>query len=81
LPRGVAYKFEADQAENLVLLRVGGGQRAMEGLGELNPFGTPREIAKQTVFSDGSEKIGNDVRNGETSKKRIYAEGRYFSPL
>lgn len=81
LPRNVHYKFEADQKENLVLLRVGGGQRTIEGLGELNPFGTPREIAKQTIFSDGSEKIGDSVRNGETAKKRIYAEGRFFSPL
>jgi mannose-6-phosphate isomerase-like protein (cupin superfamily) len=80
LPRKVHYKFEADQNENLVLLRVGGGQRSTEGLGELNPYGTPREIAKQTIFSDGSEKIGNDPRNGETSKKRIYAEGKFFSP-
>lgn len=80
LPRDVAYKFEADVKENLVLLRVGGGQRTIEGLGDLNPFGTPKEIARQTVFSDGSEKIGNDPRNGETSKKRIYAEGKFFAP-
>ncbi len=80
LPRNVAYKFEADTRENLVLLRVGGGQRAMEGLGELNPFGTPKEIARQTVFSDGSEKIGNDPRNGETSKKRVYAKDKFFAP-
>jgi mannose-6-phosphate isomerase-like protein (cupin superfamily) len=80
LPRNVHYKFEADTKQNLVLLRVGGGQRTIEGLGELNPFGTPKEIAKQTIFSDGSEKIGNDPRNGETSKKRIYAEGKFFSP-
>jgi mannose-6-phosphate isomerase-like protein (cupin superfamily) len=80
LPRSVHYKFEADQAENLVMLRVGGGQRAIEGLGELNPFGTPREIAKQTIFSDGAEKVGDAARNGETAKKRIYAKGKYFSP-
>ncbi len=80
LPREVAYKFEADAKENLVMLRVGGAQRTIEGIGELNPFGTPKEIARQTVFSDGSEKIGDSVRNGETSKKRIYAEGKFFAP-
>jgi mannose-6-phosphate isomerase-like protein (cupin superfamily) len=80
LPRNVHYKFEADAKQNLVLLRMGGGQRTIEGLGELNPFGTPKEIAKQTVFSDGSEKIGDAPRNGETSKKRIYAQGQFFAP-
>ncbi len=80
LPRDVAYKFEADAKENLVLLRMGGAQRSIEGIGELNPYGTPKEIARQTVFSDGSEKIGDSPRNGETSKTRIYAQGKVFAP-
>ena len=32
LPRNVHYKFEADAKQNLVLLRMGGGQRTIEGL-------------------------------------------------
>lgn len=80
LPRDVKYKFEADEAENLVMLRVGGGERSIKGLAELTPFGTPRDIANQTSFADGSVKIGNDPKNGETAKPRIYAEGKFFSP-
>ena len=80
LPRGVHYKFEADAAENLVLLRVGGGERRVKGLANLTPFGTPRDVVQQTKFSDGSVKVGSDPRNGETSKKRVHADGRFFSP-
>lgn len=80
LPRGVHYKFEADTAENLVLLRVGGGERSVKNLDDLTPFGTPRDVVQQTKFSDGSVKVGNDPKNGETSKKRVYAEGKFFAP-
>jgi mannose-6-phosphate isomerase-like protein (cupin superfamily) len=80
LPKDVQYKFEADEAENLVLLRVGGGERAVKGLAELTPFGTPKDVVKQTTFADGSVKVGTSAKNGETSKTRIYAEGKAFSP-
>jgi len=80
IPKGVEYKFEADAAENLVLLRVGGGQRITKGLDDLTPFGAPRDINGQTVFADGSTKIGHDPRNGESSKTRVYAKDKYFAP-
>lgn len=80
IPKNVQYKFEADVAENLVLMRVGGGARAVSGLADLTPFGTPRDVVDQTKFGDGSKKVGTDPKNGETSKKRIYAKGKYFSP-
>lgn len=80
IPKNVQYKFEADETENLVLLRVGGGQRSVTGLDDLTPFGAPRDINKMTTFADGSEKIGNAVRNGESSKTRVYAKGKYFAP-
>lgn len=80
IPKNVAYKFVADEAENLVMLRVGGGVRQGKGLADLTSFGTPKDVTKQTSFSDGSEKIGNDPRNGENAKPRIYAKGKYFSP-
>ena len=80
IPKNVQYKFEADEAENLVLLRVGGGERSVKGLDQLTPFGTPKDVVRQTKFGDGSVKVGSDPKNGETSKKRVYAEGKFFSP-
>ena len=80
IPKGVLYKFEADEAENLVLLRIGGGERMGKGLADLTPFGTPRDVVAQTKFGDGSTKVGNSPKNGETSKTRVYARGKVFSP-
>ena len=80
IPRDVEYRFEADEAENLVMLRVGGGERAVKGLDHITRVGTPADVVKQTKFSDGAIKVGDDPKNGETSKKRIYAQGKYFSP-
>ena len=80
IPKNVAYKFEADEAENLVMLRVGGGVRNVKGLADLTPFGTPKDVTKQTGFADGSTKIADDPRNGETAKQRIYAKGKFFAP-
>jgi quercetin dioxygenase-like cupin family protein len=80
LPKNVQYKFVADEAENLVMLRMGGGERAVKGLAEVTSFGTPKDVAKQTSFADGSTKVGNDPRNGENAKQRVYAKGKYFSP-
>jgi mannose-6-phosphate isomerase-like protein (cupin superfamily) len=80
IPKNVQYKFEADEAENLVMIRVGGGQRAGKGLDDLTSFGTPKEIGKMTTFADGSTKVGKSEKNGESGKKRVYARGKYFSP-
>jgi mannose-6-phosphate isomerase-like protein (cupin superfamily) len=80
IPKNVQYRFEADETENLVLLRVGGGQRSVKGLDDLTPFGAPRDINKMTTFADGSPKVGNAVHNGESSKARVYAKGKYFAP-
>ncbi len=80
IPKNVQYKFEADEAENLVLLRVGGGERAVKGLEHLTPFGTPKDVVQQTTFGDGYVKDGSLAKNGETAKKRVYAQGKLFSP-
>jgi len=80
IPKNIEYKFMADEAENLVLLRVGAGERKEKGLDDLTSFGTPKEIGRQTRFADGSVKVGNDVKNGESSKKRTYAKGKFFAP-
>ena len=80
IPKNVQYKFEADETENLVLLRVGGGERTAKGLDHLTPFGTPKDVVQQTTFGDGSVKVGTAAKNGETAKTRVYAAGKFFSP-
>ena len=80
LPKNVQYKFEADEAENLVMVRVGGGVRTEKGLDNLTSFGTPKDVIAKTSFADGEVKQGNAKKNGESSKKRVYARGKYFSP-
>src|SRR5215212_5300228 len=37
IPRNGLYKFVADETENLVMLRVGGGVRTVTGLKDLTP--------------------------------------------
>ena len=78
IPKNVEYKFMADEAENLVLLRVGAGQR--QSLDDLTRFGTPKEIGRHTTFADGSVKVGKDAKNGESSKALRYAKGKFFAP-
>lgn len=80
IPKNVKYKFLADEAENLVLLRVGGGARNITGLANLTRFGTPRDVNELTTFADGERKIGNAPKNGESSKPRVYAKGKVFPP-
>ena len=81
IPKNGLYKFTADEAENLVMLRVGGGARKdASGLNDLTPFGTPKDIIRQTTFADGEVKDGHAAKNGETAKKRVYAKGKYFAP-
>ena len=80
IPKNVKYKFLADEAENLVLLRVGGGARAKSGLDNLTRFGTPRDVNELTTFADGERKIGNAPKNGESSKPRVYAKNKVFAP-
>lgn len=78
-PKDAKYRFVADEAENLVMLRVGGGVRTETGLDNLTSFGTPKDVVAQTSFADGEVKVGNAPKNGESSKKRIYAEGKFFA--
>ena len=80
IPKNALYKFTADESENLVMLRVGGGARKATGLNDLTPFGTPKDVVQKTTFADGAVKRGDAVKNGETAKKRIYARGKYFAP-
>jgi mannose-6-phosphate isomerase-like protein (cupin superfamily) len=79
IPKNVAYKFIADEAENLVMLRMGGGVRQGTGLDDLTSFGTPKDVTRRTSFADGSTKVGNDPRNGENAKVRVVAPGKFFA--
>jgi len=80
IPKNGLYKFTADESENLVMLRVGGGVRTATGLDDLAPFGTPKDVVQKTTFADGEVKQRDAVKNGETAKKRIYARGKFFAP-
>jgi mannose-6-phosphate isomerase-like protein (cupin superfamily) len=80
IPKNGLYKFVADETENLVMLRVGGGVRTGTGLKDLTPFGTPKDVVQKTSFADGEVKQGDAAKNGETAKPRIYARGKYFAP-
>ena len=80
IPKNVQYKFVADEAENLVMLRVGAGVRSVKGLDDLTSFGAPKDVGKLTSFADGSVKVGNAPKNGESSKTRVYAKGKFFAP-
>lgn len=80
LPKNAKYKFEADEAENLVMIRVGGGVRTETGLANLTSFGTPKDVIAKTTLANGEVKVGNDKKNGESSKKRVYAPGKFFAP-
>src|ERR1700704_6509814 len=74
IPKNGLYKFTADETENLVMLRVGGGVRTAIGLKDLTPFGTPKDVVQKTSFADG------EMKQGDTAKTRIYARGKYFAP-
>jgi quercetin dioxygenase-like cupin family protein len=76
IPKGVPYRFEADEAENLVLLRVGGGQRTTQG--GFGKHGAPDEL-KGTIFDlDGSEKDGSNPKTGTPSRPIVPIPGRFF---
>lgn len=79
IPKNAKYKFEADEAENLVMLRVGGGVRTETGLANLTSFGTPKDVVAKTSFADGEVKVGNALKNGESAKKRVYARDKFFA--
>ncbi len=78
LPKGVNYRFEADEAENLVLLRIGAAQRKTEGVAPLSKRGSPAEL-KGTVFDlDGSEKDAKAAKTGTPSRPIVPIPGRFF---
>jgi mannose-6-phosphate isomerase-like protein (cupin superfamily) len=78
IPKGIAYRFEADEKENLVLLRIGAAQRKTQGIADLQKHGTPAELKGTTFDADGSEKDGRNPKTGTPSKPIIPIPGRFF---
>ena len=78
IPKGIHYRFEADEAENLVLLRVGGAQRKTQGVPVLSKSCQPAELKGTTRDFDGSEKDGAAAKTGTPSKPIVPIPGRFF---
>ena len=80
LPKNVLYRFEADEAENLVLLRIGGAQRNDLANRLLQKHGVPSELAGNTFDADGSTKVGSNPKTGTPSQPIIPIPGKFFPP-
>lgn len=78
LPKGVKYRFEAGEEENLVLLRIGGGQRKDLANRLLQKNGNPAELKGSIFDADGSLKNGRDPKTGTPSLPIIKAPGQFF---
>jgi mannose-6-phosphate isomerase-like protein (cupin superfamily) len=78
LPKGVAYRFEADEAENLVLLRVGAAQRKTQGVPRIDKSSMPDELKGTTFDLDGALKDGRAAKTGTPAKPIVPIPGRYF---
>ena len=78
LPKGVAYRFEADERENLVLLRIGAAQRKTTGIAELQRHGTPIEFKDTAIDADGSRKDPKAEKTGTPSRPIVQIPGRFF---
>lgn len=78
LPKGTPYRFEAGEEENLVLLRIGGAQRANMADRALQPHGSPAELKGTTFDADGSTKDARDPKTGTPALAIIRAAGKFF---
>lgn len=82
LPKGTQYRFEADEAENLVLLRMGGAQRKTTGTAQLRDTGGPIELKGTTMIAGGTAgdivKDGRESRKGSESYNVRPLEGQFF---
>jgi mannose-6-phosphate isomerase-like protein (cupin superfamily) len=78
IPKGTLYRFQADEAENLVLLRIGAAQRKTQGIDKLQKHGSPMELKGTTYDEDGSEKDGTAAKTGTPSLPIIQIPGKFF---
>lgn len=78
IPKDTYYRFEAGEEENLVLVRIGGAQRKTAGITDLQPYGSPKELAGSTVLASGVEKKGRKTRIGTDSYRVERIPGKFF---
>jgi mannose-6-phosphate isomerase-like protein (cupin superfamily) len=80
VPRGVRYRFNADEAEgNLVMFRVGAAQ--VQDSSDLDPrFAIPREALKSRADSQGNYAAGDAKKNGTAAQQTVFKTGSYFAP-
>ena len=79
LPKGVSYRFEADEAENLVLLRIGAAQRTTTGAVAMMNTGAPAELKGKTIDADGGLKDASDPKTGTPSRPIVPLPGKFFA--
>jgi mannose-6-phosphate isomerase-like protein (cupin superfamily) len=78
LPKGTFYRFQADEAQNLVMLRIGAAQRKTTGIEKLQKHGSPVELLGTTFDDDGTVKVsrhGISKKPNEPAKK---IPGKFF---
>lgn len=80
IPRGVKYRFHADETEgNLVLFRVGAA--AIGNSADLDPkFGLPREALQSRSDQQGRYAAGDRRQNGVAAQPTVFRPGAYFAP-
>ncbi len=77
LPKGTTYKFRAHEGQNLVMMRVGGGQ--VMAPNDRDPvYHIPTEIVAPRVGTDGKTLNGSDERNGTPAEPTEYLPGAFF---
>ena len=80
LPKRTPYRFHAHEGDNLVLIRVGGGQ--VNNPDDIDPkWGVPREIAAQRIGTDGDHLDGLSKKNGTPAEPTVYRPGAFFMPV
>ena len=80
LPKGVAYRFQASEEENLVMLRIGAAQRATTGITELQKHGTPMELFGSTIDEDGTKKVSRAGVKKTPNPPIVRVPGKFFAP-
>jgi mannose-6-phosphate isomerase-like protein (cupin superfamily) len=78
IPKGCLYRFQADEAQNLVLLRIGAAQRKTTGIDKLQKHGSPIELMGTTFDDDGGKKDGRAAKTGTPSQKIVRIPGKFF---
>jgi mannose-6-phosphate isomerase-like protein (cupin superfamily) len=78
IPKGTAYRFQASEEENLVLLRIGGAQRKTKGISELQKHGTPIELKGSTFDEDGTVKNGRGGVKKTPNPPIVRVPGKFF---